>query len=146
MVLNDVVPANTRFVSFTAPAGWTTITPPPGGTGAVSATIPSLPGLTSATFVLVVNVDIGTSSGTTITNTAVVSGDIDDMDPANNSATATTTVAAVGAPRRALAGGPGDRRAASVGDSDVAAARTRLVSGPGRRHPPWRATPASSAC
>jgi uncharacterized repeat protein (TIGR01451 family) len=94
--LTEMIPANTTFVSFTAPAGWTTITPPVGGTGMVTATIPSLPGMTSAIFTLVVKV--GQASGVTITNTAVVSGDIVDPVPANDSDTETTEVQAVRAP------------------------------------------------
>jgi uncharacterized repeat protein (TIGR01451 family) len=94
--LTDVIPANTTFVSFTAPAGWTTATPPVGGTGIVSATIPSLPGLTSAVFTLVVKV--GLANRVTITNTAIVSGDINDPVSANDSDTETTEVASVPAP------------------------------------------------
>src|SRR5262245_41468501 len=36
--LNDSVPANTTFVSLTAPAGWSVTTPAVGGTGTITAT------------------------------------------------------------------------------------------------------------
>src|SRR6185295_15005258 len=36
--LTDLLPANTRFVSFTAPAGWAVVTPAVGGSGTVTAT------------------------------------------------------------------------------------------------------------
>ena len=35
--LSDSLPANTTFVAFAAPAGWTPVTPPVGGTGTVTA-------------------------------------------------------------------------------------------------------------
>jgi uncharacterized repeat protein (TIGR01451 family) len=74
VVLGDVVPTDTTFVAFTAPAGWTAVTPPVGDTGSVTATIPALPAMTSAVFVLVVKVNPSVPDGTTLTNTATVSG------------------------------------------------------------------------
>ena len=40
VTLSDLIPANTTFVSFVAPAGWTPTTPTQGGTGTVTATNP----------------------------------------------------------------------------------------------------------
>jgi len=93
VTLTDAVPANTTFVSFTAPAGWTATTPPVGGTGTVTATNPSL-GVSGAAFTLVVNVNPGAAPGTTISNTATAASATSELDPSNNSDTETTTVSA----------------------------------------------------
>jgi uncharacterized repeat protein (TIGR01451 family) len=69
VTLNDAVPANTTFVSLTAPSGWTTSTPAAGGTGTVTATLATLAPDTTATFTLVVQVNAGTTGGTIIANT-----------------------------------------------------------------------------
>ena len=90
----DVTPANTTFVSFTAPAGWTVTAPAVGGTGTVMATTPTLIAASSAMFTLVVQVSSGAPVGSTITNTATVSSNTSDPNPANNSSTATSSVAA----------------------------------------------------
>lgn len=92
VALSDAVPAGTTFVSFTAPAGWTSTTPPSGGTGTVTATNPSLASGANETFTLVVQVAPGAAGGSTITNTASVSTTSTDNDPANDSDTETTTV------------------------------------------------------
>jgi uncharacterized repeat protein (TIGR01451 family) len=91
--LTDAVPANTTFFSLSAPAGWTTTTPAVGGTGNVTATTNSLANGASATFALVVHVNPNTANGTTITNSAAVASSTSDPNAANNTATATTTVA-----------------------------------------------------
>ncbi|MEU0599836.1 hypothetical protein ABZ484_16545 [Streptomyces sp. NPDC006393] len=89
--LTDAVPAGTTFVSFAAPPGWTTTTPPASGTGTVSATTPAMaPG--TATFTLVVKVNV-TATGT-VSNTATVAGTTDDPDPGNDTATTSTAVTA----------------------------------------------------
>jgi uncharacterized repeat protein (TIGR01451 family) len=93
--LSDMIPAGTTFVSFTAPAGWTSMTPPVGGTGAVTATIPSLAAGASATFTLAVQVDSDVADGSTLTNTASVANDVTDSNPANNADTETTSVESV---------------------------------------------------
>jgi len=99
VALSDAVPANTTFVSAIPPAGWTTITPPVGGTGTVSATRPTLTVLEGAqVFTLVVQVNPGTPNGTILTNTASVTSTSFDPTPANNSDTETTTVNAAGGP------------------------------------------------
>jgi uncharacterized repeat protein (TIGR01451 family)/CSLREA domain-containing protein len=90
VTLTDAVPAGTTFVSFTAPAGWTSTTPAVGGTGTVTSTNPSLASGASASFTLVVNVGAATAGGTVITNTATVASTTTDPTQGNNSATATT--------------------------------------------------------
>ena len=91
VALSDTLPANTTFVSFTAPAGWSCTTPAVGGTGTVNCTIATLPASAGASFTLVVNVGAATANGTIITNTAGVTS-TDDPVAGNNSATASTTV------------------------------------------------------
>jgi uncharacterized repeat protein (TIGR01451 family) len=95
--LNETVPANTTFVSFTAPAGWTPSTPPVGGTGAVTATAPTLAAGTFAVFTFVVQVNLATPPGTIVTNTATASSSSTEIVTADNSATETTAVAAANA-------------------------------------------------
>ena len=90
-VLTDTLPTGTTFVSLSAPAGWTCTTPAVGSGGNVSCTHASLPSGTAA-FVLTVNVDAAVPGGTVLTNTATVDSGSTDPVPANDSATATTSV------------------------------------------------------
>ncbi len=90
--LTDSIPANTTFVSCTAPAGWTLMTPPVGGTGTVTVTNPNVAASTMHTFTLVVNVNANTLQGSTITNTATVSSSTPDSNTSNNTDTETTAV------------------------------------------------------
>ncbi len=84
--LSDTLPAGTTFVSLPAVAGWSCTT---GAT--ISCSNPSFaPG--SAVFTLIVAVDAGVGTGTVLSNTATVSAATTDPVPADNSATATTTV------------------------------------------------------
>ncbi len=102
VVYSDTVPANTTFVSLTLPAGATCSTlPAVGGTGAISC-CPGTGGVCSgaafpaganAQLSLVVKVNSGTASGTTITNTATIAPTANDVNTANNTSTATTIVA-----------------------------------------------------
>lgn len=102
VVYADTVPANTTFVSLTVPAGATCPTVPAvGGTGAISCcpgaggvcSGAAVPSGASAQFSLVVKVNSGTASGTTISNTASIAPTTNDAIPANNTSTATTIVA-----------------------------------------------------
>ena len=94
--LSDAVPANTTLVSVTTPAGWIrTDVVPPGGTGTLTFTRPTLSSGGSSVFTVVVNVNLSTANGTTITNTANVSSATSDPNGGNNSATATTLVQAL---------------------------------------------------
>jgi uncharacterized repeat protein (TIGR01451 family)/CSLREA domain-containing protein len=85
---SDTLPAGTTFVSLTSPGSCST--PAVGGTGTVSCSLGALAAGASATITLVVNVNA--APGSTITNTASVSGMLSDPSPGNNSATANTTV------------------------------------------------------
>lgn len=87
--LVDVLPPQTTFLSFTAPAGWTTVTPFPGGTGAVTATSTGATA-TSGTFTLFVNVSPAAVG--TIINTVTVTLRSSSTVLIQCAATATTTV------------------------------------------------------
>lgn len=92
--LTDTIPANTTFVSFVAPTGWTTTTPAAGSGGTVTASTANLAAGTAASLTLVVRVTAGTAAGTMITNTATAATTSTEPVTTNNSATVTTTVAA----------------------------------------------------
>ena len=94
VALNDTLPAGTTFVAFTAPVGWAAVKPLVGGTGTVTATIPTLANGASAAFTLVVQVDAAAPDGTVITNVAEVASSVVDGNGSNDSSTAQTTVAA----------------------------------------------------
>lgn len=90
---NDTLPAGTTFVSFTAPAGWSCTTPAVGAGGTISCSAATLAAATTASFDLVVLVDAGVAHGTSISNTAQITGSSTaDPFPANNQDTATVTV------------------------------------------------------
>ncbi|HKQ76044.1 MAG TPA: hypothetical protein VJ810_20285 [Blastocatellia bacterium] len=94
VTVTDPTPANTTFVSATAPAGWTATTPAVGGTGnVIFSRATAVAGLT-ATFTIVVNVNSATPQGTTITNTVTAASGTTDPNAANNTAMATTNVLA----------------------------------------------------
>ena len=90
--LVEAVPANTTFVSMSAPAGWTCMIPAVGFAGNMVCTILNMTGGTAATFSIVVKVNAGTANGTVISDTATVSSSVSDPISTNNSATASTVV------------------------------------------------------
>ena len=89
---SDTLPAGTTFVSLASAAGWSCTTPAVGSGGTVTCTRASF-GLASDVFTLVVAVDPGVAAGTVLSNTAAATSTTADPQAANNSATATTTVA-----------------------------------------------------
>ncbi|HEX8921790.1 MAG TPA: DUF11 domain-containing protein, partial [Pyrinomonadaceae bacterium] len=91
---NDTLPASTTFVSLSSPDGWLCTTPSVGSGGTVSCSRDSLT-VGSAVFTLVVKLDSSVSEGTVITNEATVSSETPDLNQANNTGMATTTVANV---------------------------------------------------
>src|SRR5260221_105654 len=93
--LTDTLPAGTIFGPPAQTAGPVFPAAPPavGGTGAVTCTNASLSAAASATFTLMVQSSVA-SAGTTVTNTASASSTTADPNPANNSASAVTSVAA----------------------------------------------------
>ena len=137
VLLRVGVPAHTTFVSwYNASRSHDEVpvmTPPPGGTGTVSACIgtlgkPASPGdYRTLIFVLTVRVDAETPQGEMITGTATVSGvqtagalwcpaTTYDPNPDNNTATATTTVS-----------GPADVTVSASGSPDPVTAGTNLT-------------------
>ncbi|MFY9569923.1 MAG: HYR domain-containing protein, partial [Blastocatellia bacterium] len=89
VALSTSVPTGTAFVSASVSQG-TFTAPAPGSSGPVNWTVGTITLGSSATMTLIVNV----TAGPTITNNATVSGSLADPNPANNSATAITTVGA----------------------------------------------------
>ena len=87
------IPAGMTFQSVTAPAGWTCTAPPTGAAGTVTCQHPSLAPATAAAFVIQAKVASATAPGTVIPATASVTSAALDNVPANNSASASTTVA-----------------------------------------------------
>ena len=90
--LVEAIPANTTFVSITAPSGWTCSAPNVGATGTVACTDLNMAGSTAGTFSLVVKVNTGVANGTVITDTATVNSSVNDPNSTNNSASASTVV------------------------------------------------------
>lgn len=143
VVMTDALPAGTTFVSSTqdtGPAGLCS-SPPPGSNGTVLCSIALLPSSTSAQFTLIINI----GNATSITNTVTVAGENYDPNPANNSASVSTTVAQIAdiavtktGPATAAAGmdvtytitvtNAGPSNAANVSLSDPLPAGTTFVS------------------
>jgi uncharacterized repeat protein (TIGR01451 family) len=90
--ITDPTPANTTFVSATAPAGWTATTPAVGGTGNITFTKASVIPTETATFDIVVNIDSATPDNTILSNTVSVTADSSDPDSSNDSDTEDTLV------------------------------------------------------
>lgn len=94
LAITDAVPAGTTFVSAEMSDGQTCGTRPAvGATGTIRCVWPgqTLAG-TTRTLVIRVRVNAGLASGATIANTAVTSSDVNDPNPANNTATTSTPV------------------------------------------------------
>jgi uncharacterized repeat protein (TIGR01451 family) len=89
--LDDTLPPEIEFVSFTAPGGWTCTTPAVGSSGVVSCT-----GFLSAASVAVVEVTVHVPddlpAGYLLENRAEVSGSQPDLDLADNISIDNTTV------------------------------------------------------
>jgi uncharacterized repeat protein (TIGR01451 family) len=90
--ITEAVPANTTFVSFTAPSGWNCVTPAVGATGNIVCTDLNMAGSTVATFSLVVKVGAAVANGTVITNTVTANSSVSDPNTLNNTASASTLV------------------------------------------------------
>jgi uncharacterized repeat protein (TIGR01451 family) len=90
--ITDMVPANTTFVALDVPSGWTSSTPPVGGTGQVSVSKATVADAETAAFTLTVRVLPSTPDATVISNTATASSTTPDTGSNPNSATLNTTV------------------------------------------------------
>ncbi len=87
-------PANTTFVSASVSTGtgWTISSPAVGGTGNVTFTKASMAAAETASMTIVVKVNASASNGSTITGTAAAASPVMDINLANNTASASTTV------------------------------------------------------
>lgn len=94
VVVTDPLPAQTRFVSQSAPAGWTCSTPAAGATGTIVCSKPSMALAETALFTTVVRTCPELACGATLTNTGTATTATADPNPANNSSTAVVTVQA----------------------------------------------------
>ena len=94
LTMNDVLPADTTFVSDSQTSGptFTLTNPAVGGTGTITDTIGTLAFGALASFTVVVLVAPNTPSGAVISNTASVAGATFDPNLASNAQTATTDV------------------------------------------------------
>jgi len=93
VVLTDVIPANTTFVSVASPPGWICATPAVGATGTVSCARPNLASTDGAqAFDLVVRVDLSTPTATSISTTVSVGSTPADSGPGANTAAISTPV------------------------------------------------------
>jgi uncharacterized repeat protein (TIGR01451 family)/fimbrial isopeptide formation D2 family protein len=94
VTFTDPLPAGTAFRSITAPSGWNCTTPAVGQAGAVTCSH-SAGYATGAsdTFELTVGTDPNLPAGTVVADSASITGEDADPNAANNSASASTTVA-----------------------------------------------------
>ncbi|MCI0489543.1 MAG: HYR domain-containing protein [Blastocatellia bacterium] len=93
VIITDAIPANTTLVSVTTPMGWMrTDAVVPGGTGTIMFEKATVADQETATFIIEVQVGAATPDNTIITNTASATSDTQDLNQANNSKTAMTTV------------------------------------------------------
>jgi uncharacterized repeat protein (TIGR01451 family) len=91
VVVTDVMPPNTTFVSISTPAGFNCSTPAVGGNGTITCNAPTFPNPSTAVFTLVLGTSPG-GVGTTVSNTATITSATADFNSANNSSTASTTL------------------------------------------------------
>ncbi len=91
---SDTLPTGTSFVSLPAVPGWSCTTPAVGSNGTITCDNPNF-SASSDVFTLTVAVDASVASGSVLSNTATIVSSNSDGAPGDNSATATTTVAAV---------------------------------------------------
>jgi len=126
VTFTEAIPANTNFRAFLPPFGWACNSLVVGGTGTLTCTIASLaPGVTN--FQLIVQVNPGTPSGTTITDSVTVSS-ATDTNNTNNTVLTTTTVATAGQADLAMTNTPS---AASVAaGSNITYTQTVTNNGP----------------
>jgi len=98
VVLNNVLSSGVTFVEVRVNKG-TTTAPPMGETGTVTWNLGDL--VNQANEVAEIKVTVLVKGKTTITNTATVTGNVSDPNPANNSASITVSVVAgkTGSPR-----------------------------------------------
>jgi uncharacterized repeat protein (TIGR01451 family) len=95
VTLTQTTPPGTTFVSMTPPPGWTCGSlPSVGGTGTIScsANSPLAAGASSGNFILVVATSPSLADGSTITQPVTTATSSPELNTANNTASAVTTV------------------------------------------------------
>lgn len=94
VTLTDPLPANTTFVSAAQNSGplFDCTVPAAGATGTITCDAAAFAAGETATFTFVARVGAGTAADTIISNTATVAASTNDPDPADDSATAESTV------------------------------------------------------
>src|SRR4029077_17344370 len=119
---SEATPANTTLVSITPPAGWNCT-----GFPGVPCSNPSVAAGSSGIFTAIYQVNVGTASGTVITDTATVNAGNQAFGP--NSATATDVVATAGQADVALstAGAP----SAVIAGNNITYTQIVTNNGPG---------------
>ena len=91
---SDTLPAGTTFVSLSSPAGWSCTTPAFGAAGTINCALAASFAVGSAAFSLTIAVAPTVAAGTVLSNTATVTSTTGDPSGFNNTALATTAVAA----------------------------------------------------
>lgn len=140
-VFTDPIPANTTFVSFTTPDGWTVSTPPVGGTGTVTASSSSFGVGDPGTFTLVVMVNPGATG--MITNSSGITSATADPNTSDNGDSEDTTITAPGPActitgtqrNDVLNGTPGNDVICGLGGNDIInglGGNDTIHGGPGR--------------
>ncbi|HVG17108.1 MAG TPA: ExeM/NucH family extracellular endonuclease, partial [Chitinophagaceae bacterium] len=93
VVLKDVIPTGTTYVSLVAPEGWTISTPQPGASGLIQVSRPVLSKtMGDQRFTLKVKASCELANATVITNEASVTSMTEEINSNNNLASATTSV------------------------------------------------------
>ena len=82
---SNALPASMRFVSVTAPAGWSCSSPPVGEGGTVTCNTPSLAVAQSVDFTLTVALDPALEEMSELLNTVTIQSDNPDPDTSDNS-------------------------------------------------------------
>ena len=93
VAVTDTLPAQTGFASVAAPAGWSCTAPPAGDTGSVSCSAAAMPAESTATITIAATLACDVANGTAVVNTASVTSDTLDPNPANNTSTVTSLAA-----------------------------------------------------
>ena len=100
VVMTDVLPAQLRFTSIVAPAGWSCTTPAVGANGTITCNAATLANGATATFT--VNTTVATGTTGTITNTASATHSGTDGNAANNAGATPSITINSGTPNLAI--------------------------------------------
>lgn len=118
VVVTDVLPAETFFLSSSSGSGFALTNPGFGQNGTVTGTLGSLAPNASASFTVVSEVFQSTNPGTVVTNTATVTSSATDLFTANNTATTNVFVGFAPSPNNFAPAFSG-RAIGAAADADV---------------------------